>query len=103
MNNKKNTLITHYLNHKIKNEKLTYRLFRQFILILFIFTMSERIFGRMILINRIDAINEKIRTIRQKIDDFKDIKDIKEIIAQLHKEIDELNNMVDKYYKNYPY
>lgn len=65
--------------------------------------MSERIFGRMILINRIDAINEKIRTIRQKIDDFKDIKDIKEIIAQLHKEIDELNNMVDKYYKNYPY
>ena len=82
---------------------MIYKLFKHYILILFILTMSERIFGRMILINRIDAINEKIRTIRQKIDDFNDIKDIKEIIAQLHKEIDELNNMVDKYYKNYPY
>ena len=52
----------------------------------------------MILINRIDAINEKIRTIRQKIDDFKDIK---EIIIQLHKELDELNNMVDEYYTDF--
>lgn len=60
--------------------------------------MSERVFGRMILINRIDAINEKIRTIRQKIDDFKDIK---EIIIQLHKELDELNNMVDEYYTDF--
>lgn len=61
--------------------------------------MSERVFGRMILINRIDAINEKIRTIRQKIDDFEDIK---EIIIRLHKELDELNTMVDDYYNDFP-
>lgn len=77
---------------------MIYKLFKHYILILFILTMSERIFGRMILINRIDAINEKIRTIRQKIDDFKDIK---EIIIQLHKELDELNNMVDEYYTDF--
>lgn len=39
---------------------MIYKLFKHYILILFILTMSERIFGRMILINRIDAINEKI-------------------------------------------
>lgn len=61
--------------------------------------MSERVFDRMILINRIDAINEKIRTIRQKIDDFEDIK---EIIIRLHKELDELNTMVDDYYNDFP-
>lgn len=77
---------------------MIYKLFKHYILILFILTMSERIFGKMILINRIDAINEKIRTIRQKIDDFKDIK---EIIIQLHKELDELNNMVDEYYTDF--
>ena len=79
-------------------KKMIYKLFKHYILILFILTMSERIFGKMILINRIDAINEKIRTIRQKIDDFKDIK---EIIIQLHKELDELNNMVDEYYTDF--
>lgn len=82
----------------MNNKKMIYKLFKHYILILFILTMSERIFGKMILINRIDAINEKIRTIRQKIDDFKDIK---EIIIQLHKELDELNNMVDEYYTDF--
>lgn len=77
---------------------MIYKLFKHYILILFILTMSERVFGRMILINRIDAINEKIRTIRQKIDDFKDIK---EIIIRLHKELDELNTMVDEYYTDF--